>query len=48
MVYYAYELLPKLKYLTLTGQNEEGDLEFFGTEREWDKAEVYEFALSTN
>lgn len=29
---YAYELLPRLKYLTLSGQDEDGELEWIGTD----------------
>ena len=31
----AYQLLARLKYLTLTGQDEDGDLEFWGTNDQW-------------
>lgn len=33
---YAYELLPHLTHLTLTGRTEEG-LEFVGTDQQWKK-----------
>lgn len=32
---YAYELAPRLKYLTLVGQDDEGNLEFLGNEAQW-------------
>lgn len=31
----AYELLPRLIYLTLTGQDDDGDLEFWGDNQAW-------------
>lgn len=31
MIYYAYELLPKLKYLTLTGLNIDGKCQYICT-----------------
>ncbi len=34
----AYELLAYLKYLVLTGQNEDGELEWIGKTSEWNKA----------
>lgn len=37
-----YELLPKLRHLTLVGQNEEGELEWVGTAREWRLATLEE------
>lgn len=37
-----YELLPKLRHLTLCGQNEEGELEWIGTAQEWRFAELEE------
>ena len=39
---YAYELLPKLKYLTLVGQDDEGNLEFWGTEYAHKRASDFE------
>lgn len=33
----AYELLAKLRHLTLAGRNEEGELEWIGTTRQWDE-----------
>lgn len=36
----AYELLGKLRNLTLTGQNEEGELEWIGTDRQWRDSEI--------
>jgi len=39
---YAYELLPKLTNLTLTGQDEDGDLEFVGTNDQWLQANKME------
>lgn len=41
---YAYELLPKLTHLTLTGKDEEG-LEFIGTGEQWKKAQDMEKEL---
>lgn len=35
----AYELLPKLKNLTLFGVNE-GELEWIGTEEDWNKVNL--------
>ncbi len=32
----AYELLAKLRRLTLVGQNEDCELEWVGTSRQWD------------
>ena len=34
----AYELHALLTHLTLTGQDEEGNLEFVGTNKKWRKA----------
>ena len=34
----AEELLTRCVYLTLWGQNEDGELEWVGTEKEWKKA----------
>lgn len=46
---YAYELLPKLKYLTLTIDNTEESwedkLEFVGTKTNWELAEKYQNIL---
>lgn len=39
---YAYELLPRLTYLTLVGQDEEGNLEFIGTNHQWLEANKME------
>jgi hypothetical protein len=33
----ARELLAKLRHLTLVGQTEGGDLEWMGTEEQWDR-----------
>jgi hypothetical protein len=33
----ARDLLAKLKHLTLVGQNEQGELEWMGTEEQWDR-----------
>lgn len=35
---YNYELLPKLTHMTLCGQDDDGELEFIGTEENWNKA----------
>lgn len=32
---YAFELLARLQLLTLCGQDEDGELEFVGTARQW-------------
>ena len=40
MIYTAKELLLKLTHLVLTGQNEEGELEWVGDEKAWDKVEL--------
>lgn len=32
---FNYELKPRLKYLTLVGQDDEGNLEFLGNEAQW-------------
>jgi hypothetical protein len=37
MIYTANELLLKLKHLTLAGQNEDGELEWVGEKKDWDK-----------
>lgn len=39
---FCYELLPKLTFMTLTGQDDDGELEFIGTEEDWDRAEEME------
>ena len=39
---YNYELLPKLRHLILVGQNEEGELEWVGTDRQWRLARLEE------
>lgn len=43
---YAYELLPKLTYLILTGQDEEGNLEFYGHTLDWIRASKMEEEMS--
>lgn len=35
MIYKAYELLAKLRCLTLVGQNSSGELEWIGTDEKW-------------
>lgn len=35
MIYTARELLAKLRHLTLVGQNEKGELEWVGTDKNW-------------
>jgi len=40
MIYLAKELLPMLRHLTLAGQNEEGELEFIGTDLQWKTARL--------
>ncbi len=36
----AYELLSKLRNLTLAGQNEDGELEWIGTTKQWRDADI--------
>lgn len=36
MIHVAHELLAKLNNLTLVGQNEEGELEWAGTDKNWE------------
>ena len=38
MIFYAHDLLSKLNNLTLTGQTSEGNLEWIGTDAQWEKA----------
>ena len=38
----AYQLLPRLLHLTLFGQNEDGELEWIGTDIQWKKVELAE------
>lgn len=33
----AYKLLARLNHLVLAGQNEDGELEWIGTDKQWDK-----------
>lgn len=35
---YNYQLLPKLRHLVLAGKNEEGELEWIGSEKQWQAA----------
>ena len=42
MIYLAKELLPKLRHLVLVGQNEDGELEWCGTDKEWECAKLEE------
>lgn len=37
MIYTARELLIKLTYLTLAGQNNDGELEWIGNDKQWTK-----------
>lgn len=39
MIYKAYELKTRLSNLVLAGSNEEKELEFIGTDKQWDKTE---------
>lgn len=39
---FNYELLPKLTHLTLTGVDDEGNLEFIGTNDQWLQANKME------
>lgn len=41
----AYELLPRLVHLTLSGQNEDGELEWIGTNDQWYRANKMEQEL---
>lgn len=43
---YAYELLPKLIHLTLTGIDDEGNLEWIGTNQQWYEANKMEQEMS--
>lgn len=45
---YAYELLPRLKYLTLVGQDEDGELEFWGNWGQWQIVQKMEMNLYEN
>lgn len=38
----AYELLAKLRILTLSGQDEDGDLEWIGTRDKWESLDKEE------
>lgn len=38
----AYQLLPRLRLLTLAGKNENGELEWIGTDSQWDKVRWHE------
>jgi len=39
---YAYQLLPRLTYLTLVGKDDEGNLEFWGTDYAWKRVAIME------
>lgn len=39
---YAYQLLARCKYLTLCGQDEDGDLEWVGTLAHWKEVSDFE------
>lgn len=41
----AYELLAKLNILTLTGQNEDRELEWLGTSKDWNNLEIEEESI---
>ena len=41
-----YELRPLLTYCKLVGQDEDGDLEFWGTNEEWKQATDLEIELT--
>ena len=43
---YTYTLYPKLVHLTLSGQNEEGELEWIGTNEQWNEAVKLEIMMS--
>ena len=38
----AYELLAKLRYLTLVGQDDEGELEWIGTDHQFKMVKIEE------
>lgn len=40
-IYTAKELLAKLIHLTLAGQNPDGELEWIGTNEQWEKSDTY-------
>lgn len=42
---YVYELLPRLKYLTLVGKDDEGNLEFLGNEAQWHLVKTMELEV---
>lgn len=44
----AKELLPKLKYLILAGQNEDKELVWIGTEKQWQQALLEEKLTDIN
>lgn len=39
---FAYQLLPRLEYLSLAGKNEDGELEWVGTVQAWNKVTHHE------
>lgn len=43
---YAYDLLPRLTHLTLCGQDEDGELKFIGTAKQWKEVECHSMDLS--
>ena len=43
---FAYELLPRLTHLTLVGIDDEGELEFIGTNHQWLMANKMEEEMS--
>lgn len=45
---HTYELLPRLTYLTLTGQEEDGTLEFWGTDAAWKQVALMEKEMYAN
>jgi hypothetical protein len=45
MIYLNAELRAKLEHLVLAGQDEEGRLEWIGTEKQWNNARLMEEAL---
>lgn len=44
----AYELLAKLRILTLSGQDEYGELEWIGTRSQWNALEMMEENIVAN
>ena len=43
-----YELVPRLRHLTLTGQDDDGDLEFVGNQKQWTQVKTDEMRAIWN